>query len=298
MPDAPPPNHRPGQPKLLDQVRDAIRTRHYSIRTEQAYVQWIKRFILFHDTRHPAEMGEDAIREFLNHLAVTEHVAASTQNQALCGLLFLYKDVLKRDLDAIGDLVWAKKPERLPVVLTRTEVKQLLSQLSGTTWIIAMLLYGSGLRHLECLRLRVKDLDFEYHQITVRDGKGAKDRVTVLPGPVKEPLRAHVQRVKVQHDRDLTLGLGSVYLPYALERKYPRARFAWGWQYVFPASRVSVDPRSGRNQRHHVSELVSSRALKVACWKAQLHKPATCHTLRHNPEYRLMPSRCENAGNL
>ena len=282
MPSVTPTNNPPGQPKLLDQVREAIRTRHYSIRTEQAYVQWITRFILFHDKRHPAEMGEEAIREFVNHLAVNEHVAASTQNQALCSLLFLYKEVLKRDMDAIGDLVWAKKPERLPVVLTRTEVKQLLHQLSGTSWIMAMLLYGSGLRHLECLRLRVKDLDFEYNQITMRDGKGEKDRMTVLPGPVKEPLRAHVQRVKVQHDRDLTHGLGSVYLPYALERKYPRARFAWGWQYVFPASRVSVDPRSGRNQRHHVSELVSSRALKVACWKAQLHKPATCHTLRHS----------------
>ena len=175
-------------------------------------------------------MGEEAIRAFLNHLAVDEHVAASTQNQALCSLLFLYKEVLKRDVDEIGGLVWAKKPERLPVVLTRAEVKRLLGQLRGTTWIMAMLLYGSGLHHLECLRLRVKDLDFEYQQITVRDGKGAKDRVTVLPGPVTKPLRAHVQQVKVQHERDLKLGLGSVYLPYALERKYPHARFAWGWQ--------------------------------------------------------------------
>jgi integron integrase len=219
---------------------------------------------------------------FLTDLAVTRQVAASTQNQALSALLFLYKAVLQQDIGWIEDVVRAKKPKRLPVVLTREEVKSVLQHLSGPTWLMAGLLYGSGLRLMECLRLRIKDIDFAYHQITVRDGKGAKDRVTMLPHNVKDPLRQHLQNIKQFHDRDLKAGFGNVYLPYALERKYPHASRDWVWQYVFPAAKCSRDPRTGIERRHHVLPLVLQRAVKAAVRQAGIAKSASCHTLRHS----------------
>jgi len=218
------PAHGDQKPKLLEQVRDALRARHYSLRTEEAYLQWIRRFIIFHHKRHPQEMGVEEVNQFLSDLAVTHRVAASTQNQALSAVLFLYKAVLHQDLGRIEDVVRAHKPKKLPVVLTRAEVKAILQCLSGPPWLMASLLYGSGLRLLECLRLRAKDIDFAYHQITVRDGKGSQDRVTVLPLNVQSALQQHLQAVKQLHERDLGEGFGDVYLPYALERKYPLCR--------------------------------------------------------------------------
>jgi integron integrase len=269
--------------KLLDQVRDILRLKHYSIRTEEAYVNWIRRFILFHDKRHPKEMGASEIEAFLTHLAVDQKVAASTQNQALSALLFLYRDVLEQDLsgDAI-DAVRARQPKRMPTVLTREEALSVIAALSGTNRLIARLLYGSGLRLLECLRLRVKDLDFAYHQITVRDGKGEKDRVTVLPESLFEPLQEHLRRVRMIHDRDLDDGYGAVYLPYALERKYPNTNKEWCWQYVFPAAALSKDPRSGALRRHHLGESGPQRAVREAAKLAGVAKPVSCHTFRHS----------------
>lgn len=268
--------------KLLDDVRDAIRVRHYSIRTEQAYTDWIKRFILFHNKRHPSEMGEKEVARFLTHLAVNLNVAASTQNQALSALLFLYKQVLNRPLDWIMGVERAKKLERLPVVLSREEVCAVLGQLTGTKWLMAGLLYGSGLRLIECLRLRVKDIDFHYNQIIVRDGKGAKDRITMLPDALKQPLKDQLSSTKALHEADLREGFGAVYLPYALERKYPGAARSWGWQYAFPAKRRSIDPRSGVERRHHTDESVLQTAVKEAVRRAAIAKPASCHTLRHS----------------
>ena len=270
------------KPKLLDQVREAIRMRHYSIRTEEAYVGWIKRFILFHGKRHPLEMGEDEITRFLSALAVHGQVSASTQNQALCALVFLYRHVLGQNLGWLDGVVRAKRPQRLPVVLTRPEVKALLSALDGIHWSMASLLYGAGLRLLECLRLRVKDIDFASHQILVREGKGNKDRRTMLPAVVKEPLAAHIEHVRQQHQHDLANGFGRVYVPGALQRKYPHANSEWGWQWVFPASQISLDPRSGEHRRHHVHESVLQRAVKEATRKAGLTKAVSCHTLRHS----------------
>ncbi len=270
------------KPKLLDQVRQAIRTRHYSLRTEEAYISWIKRFILFHGKRHPLEMGEEEITRFLSALAVEEHVSASTQNQALCALLFLYREVLVQDMGWLDDVVRAKRPRRLPVVLTRQEVKALLSALQGVKWITGNLLYGAGLRLLECLRLRVKDIDFDVNQIVVREGKGTKDRVTMLPVTVRGPLAAHVERVRTLYQHDLERGLVRVYLPDALQRKYPDAEREWGWQWVFPASGLSMDPRSGAQRRHHLDESVLQRALKEAARKVGLAKPVSCHSLRHS----------------
>ena len=269
-------------PRLLDQVREVIRIKRYSIRTEEAYVQWIKRFILFHDKRHPRDMGPEEIRQFLTHLAMTRRVAASTQNQALSAILFLYKSVLQQDIGWIDEIVWAKKPKRLPVVLTREEVKTVLQRLSGPTWLMASLLYGAGLRLNECLRLRVKDVDVSYHQITVRDGKGAQDRVTMLPERLKESLQAHLQTVQQLHQRDLEDGFGNVYLPDALARKYPNASREWAWQYVFPAARRSRDPRSGTIRRHHVMPLVLQRAVKAAVRQTGIAKAASCHSFRHS----------------
>jgi len=268
-------------PKLLEQVREAIRTRHYSLRTEATYLSWIKRFILFHGKRHPRDMGLQEVQQFLSHLAVAGHVAASTQSQALSAILFLYQQVLKQDIGWLHDIVRAKQPQRLPVVLTQDEVAKVLRQLSGVTWIMGTLLYGAGLRLLECLRLRVKDLAFSYHQIVVRDGKGQKDRVTILPQYVKPPLQTHLQDVKQLHARDLDAGRGAVYLPDALERKYPNVNRDWMWQYVFPAAQLSRDPRTGIVRRHHTHEQVLQRAVHVAVRQAGISKPATCHTLRH-----------------
>jgi integron integrase len=233
-----------GNPKLLDQVRDVIRRRHYSIRTERTYIDWIRRFILFHGKRHPNEMAEPEVAAFLTSLAREGKVAASTQNQALSALLFLYKEVLKQEIGWLDGVERAKKPARLPVVLTREEVRRLLVQLHGAHRLMASLLYGSGLRLMECVRLRVKDIDFSMAYIVVRDGKGAKDRVTMLLVNLAQPLERHFHKVKAQHEEDLEAGFGSVYLPTALERKYPNAHRQWAWQYVFPSSRISSDPRS------------------------------------------------------
>ncbi len=253
-----------GQPRLLEQVRNAIRRRHYSYRTEQAYVHWIKRFIYFHDKRHPASMGADEVTAFLTHLARERGVSASTQNQALSSLLFLYGRVLEVKLPWMDGIDRAKRPVRVPVVLTIDEVRALLARLEGTKWMMASLLYGAGLRLRECLKLRVKDVDFGYRQVTVRDGKGGKDRMTMLPGAVIEPLRSHLARVQALHERDLAEGYGEVEMPNALARKYPAAGRQWGWQYVFPSRKRSADPRSGVLRRHHVYDDVLPRAIGQA----------------------------------
>ena len=267
---------------FLQEVRNAIRLRHYSIRTEQAYVDWIRRFIFFHGKRHPREMAEVEVRSFLTHLAVERNVAASTQNQALNALVFLYKIVLGQPLGEISEVVRAKKPQRLPVVLTRDEVRQLLQHLDGNHWLAACLMYGSGLRLMECVRLRVKDLDFDHRAIFVRDGKGAKDRVVTLPDELIPVLRRHLEAVCNIHRKDLADGFGAVFLPHALERKYPHAPAEWGWQYVFPATKRSMDPRSGKEQRHHIDESSVQKAVKLAIRKSGIHKPASCHSLRHS----------------
>lgn len=272
----------PSQPKLLDQVRATIRTLHYSIRTEQAYVDWVRRFIIFHNKRHPKEMGKEEIEAFLTHLAVEGRVSASTQSQAKAALLFLYQKVFKVDVDWLKDVVSAKQPQRLPTVLTNEEARSLLSRMEGEVWLIASLLYGSGLRLLEPCRLRVLDLDFEMKQITVRNGKGAKDRVTMLPASLIEPLKSHLHLVKLQHERDCEQGNGQVYLPYALDRKYPNAPTEWMWQYVFPASRHSTDPRTGEVRRHHIEEQRIQRAVRQAARDACINKRVTPHTLRHS----------------
>ena len=278
------------KPRLLDQLRNAIRRKHYSIRTEQSYIDWIKRFIYFHDKQHPRDLNESHLTEFLNFLAVQKKVASSTQNQALCALVFLYREVVKKDLAQFENLVHAKRPARLPVVFTPDEVRTILLQLDGVTWIMGQLLYGAGLRVMECVRLRVKDLDFGYRQITVRDGKGHKDRVTMLPEIAIEPLSRHLEKVKKAHEIDLQAGFGAVYLPYALERKYPRANRSWSWQYVFPASRRSIDPRSGLERRHHISESVLQRAIKKAIKAGNIAKPGSCHSLRHSFATHLLES--------
>jgi integron integrase len=270
------------KPKLLDQVRHAIRTRHYSYRTEKAYVHWIKRFIFFHDKRHPADMGEAEIGRFLSSLATDGHVSASTQNQALNALLFLYKELLEKKIGLIQGVVRANRPRRLPVVLTKEEVKRVLDCLEGTPWLMAMILYGAGLRLLECCHLGVKDIDFGRTQIVVRGGKGNKDRYTMLPAAIGEPLRKHLQAVKYQHTEDLARGFGRVVLPDALERKYPDAGKQWGWQWVFPATSHYVDKISGEHRRHHLHETVLQKAFKEARIKAGIFKPAGCHSLRHS----------------
>ena len=269
-------------PKLLDRVRERIRFKHYSIRTEDAYVQWIRRFIIHHGKRHPAEMGAAEVEAFLTHLAVEGQVSASTQNQARSALLFLYKEVLGVELPWLDNVEQAKKPKRLPVVLTEDEVRSLLSRLSGVPWLVAALLYGSGLRLMEALRLRVQDVDFKRREIVVREGKGFKDRVTMLPEMAARPLALHLEKVRGIHEGDLAQGLGEVHLPYALERKYPNAGRSWGWQYVFPSGKLSTDPRSGKTRRHHLDEQTVQRAVKQAARAAGVVKPATPHTLRHS----------------
>lgn len=277
-----PPAPRPDNPKLLDRVRDAVRLKHYSIRTEQAYADWIRRFILYHKKRHPSEMAEPEVTEFLTHLARDGNVAASTQNQALSALLFLYKEVLKQEIGWLDQVERAKKPAKLPVVLSRDEVRKLLGHLSGTVRLMASLLYGSGLRLMECVRLRVKDIDFAYAQITVRDAKGGRDRVTMLPVELVNPLQKHLATAKAQHEQDLEDGAGSVFLPFALERKFSNAHREWIWQYVFASSRLTTDPRTGQRQRHHVAEGRLQNALKEAVRESGLTKPASCHSLRHS----------------
>lgn len=269
------------QPKLLDQVRDLIRLKHYSIRTERAYVDWIKRFILFHHKRHPTAMGAPELQTFLTHLAVDQNVAASTQQQALSALLFLYREVLRLELPWMDDITRAKKSKRLPVVLTKLEMQSAMAHLQGDTWLMASLLYGAGLRLMECLRWRVKDIDFGYQQLIIRDGKG-QHRVSILPQRVMGPMKSHLGNICALHRQDLAEGFGDVYLPYALARKSPNAGTEWAWQYVFPARKGSVDPRSGKTRRHHVDSKVLQRAVKKAVREANISKTANCHTLRHS----------------
>jgi integron integrase len=277
-------------PSLLTRVRQKIRLKHYSIRTEHAYVEWIRRFILFHGRRHPRELGPEQVEAFLTHLAVEGKVAASTQNQAKSALLFLYREVLGDELPWLQNVACAKRPERLPVVLTVREVAAVLNRISGTNGLIARLLYGSGLRLMEAVRLRVKDVDFERGETLVRDGKGAKDRVTMLPAALAEPFKAHLVLVKQIHKQDLAAGYGEVYLPFALARKYPFAATDWMWQYVFPATRRSPDPRSGKIRRHHIDEQAVQRAMRQALRETGIAKPATPHTLRHSFATHLLQS--------
>jgi integron integrase len=269
-------------PRLLDQVRDAVRRRNYSYRTEQAYVHWIKRFIYFSAKRHPMEVGAAEVTAFLNHLARDRDVAAATQNQALSALLFLYKDVLAQPLPWLDDLERARRPQRLPAVLSRDEVRRLLGTMQGTKRLMAGLLYGAGLRLTECLKLRVKDIDFEYRQIVVRDGKGAKDRVTMLPQSTIEPLKRQLAVARALHEADVSAGVGEVELPHALARKYPRAPHQWAWKFVFPSQKLSADLRSGAVRRHHLYENYVTRGVKEAARAAGIHKPVSCHTLRHS----------------
>lgn len=269
-------------PKLLDLLRDRLRLKRYSIRTETQYVQWVRRFILFHGKRHPQEMGAKEVEAFLTHLAVEGRVAAATQNQALSALLFLYRELLHINLPWLDEVVRAKRPARLPVVLTREEVQAVLGRTEGTYGLMLRLLYGTGMRLMECVRLRVKDVDFSRAEIIVRDGKGAKDRVTMLPQRIAAELQAHLQRRRHLYEDDLAKGMASVYLPNALDRKYANAENEWGWQYVFVAKSYSIDPRSGSERRHHIDEKLVQRAMKRAVQEAAISKPATPHTLRHS----------------
>ncbi|MBI3006770.1 MAG: integron integrase [candidate division NC10 bacterium] len=273
---------RPQPPRLLDRVREAIRTRRYSRRTEKTYIGWIRRYILFHGKRHPAEMGEAEITRFLSSLAVDAKVSASTQNQALSALLFLYREVLDKTVPWLHEVVRAKTPRRLPVVLSRDEVRAVLDRLDGTPRLMATLLYGAGLRLLECARLRVKDVDFTSNQILVRAGKGDKDRVTPLPLAAKSHLARHLEFARRQHRDDLGKGAGWVELPAALARKYPGAGREWGWQWVFPATRIYADRETGQRRRHHLHESALQRAVKEAVRRAGVAKPASCHTFRHS----------------
>ena len=271
---------KPG--KLLDQVRDVMRYHHYAIRTEETYVRWIVQYIRFNGTRHPKEMGKAEIERFLTHLALNRNVAAATQSQALNAIVFLYRDVLLIPIEEELQPARGKKKKRLPAVLSRSEIKSLLAGIEGTHLLMAKLLYGSGLRLMEAVRLRVHDLDFANQQLLVRDGKGNKDRSTLLPMPLHEPLMMHLVRAKELHEQDLSNGYGEVYLPGALAKKYPNAAKAWGWQYVFPSKGLSKDPRSNKTRRHHVNESGLQKAVKAASHKASIAKRVSCHTLRHS----------------
>lgn len=276
--------------KLLDQLRERIRYKHYSLRTERAYVQWAKRFVLFHDKRHPRDMGAREVEAFLSHLANEGNVSASTHQQALSALLFLYKEVLGVELPWLDDISRPKKPKRLPVVLTVAESHKLLTQLEGTHELMARLLYGSGMRLLECVRLRVKDVDFERREILVREGKGNKDRVTMLPESLVMDLRAHLERVRGLWERDREAGREGVFMPQALEKKYPNGGKSWPWFWVFPSRSLSVDPRTGIERRHHAHEQALQRAIKRAVANAGIAKPATTHSLRHSFATHLLQS--------
>ena len=276
--------------RLLEQIRAEIRVRHYSLRTEQIYIHWVRRYILFHDKRHPSDMGEREISAFLTDLAVNRKVAASTQNQALSAILFLYQKVLKKELEWLDDIVRAKRPRHLPVILTHEEVTRLLDKMNGVNGLVARVLYGTGMRKMECLRLRVQDIDFHYRQITVRSGKGDKDRVTVLPDALLVPLQEQLVNARQTHNNDLDEGYGEVALPFALERKYPKAGREWGWQYVFPSSRRSVDPYTGAIRRHHWYDTNVSRAIKEAVRKLGIAKRISVHTLRHSFATHLLES--------
>ncbi len=281
------PNHNS---PFLEKVRGAIRLRHYSIRTEKAYLSWIKQFIIFNNKRHPKELGDVEVSLFLTYLAQKRHVAAATQNQALNALVFMYRHVLDKPVGELQSVVRAKKPKRLPVVMSQQEVALLLSHLSGLHWLIGCLMYGSGLRLMESIRLRIKDIDFPHRAIYVRDGKGAKDRVVTLADELLVPLSRHFEYVKTLHERDVAEGYGRVYLPFALDKKYPNAAQEWGWQYVFPAQKKSLDPRSNIKRRHHINESSVQKAVKNAVRSAKINKPASCHTLRHSFATHLLES--------
>ena len=270
------------KPKLLDRLCEALRARHYSRRTEQTYCHWVKRFIFFHGKRHPAEMSEPEINAYLTHLAVKEKVSASTQNQALCALLFLYRHVLNREIGDLGEVIRARKPRHIPVVMTRDEVKSVLANLAGDKWLMASLMYGCGMRLMECLRLRIQDIDFARNEILIRDGKGAKDRITMLPESLKTPLQDHLKKVKGVHERDLADGWGRVQMPTALDRKYPNAPKDWRWQWVFPQENRWINSQTREQGRHHVDESLVQKAVSAAVAKAGLTKRATCHTFRHS----------------
>ena len=279
------------QPRLLDLVRIALRTKHYSLRTEEAYVGWIRRFIIFHGKRHPRELGEKEINVFLSSLAVRDGVSASTQNQALCAILFLYREILRVDDPNLEGAIRARRPHRLPTVMTRAEVKHILRLLDGTPRIIATLLYGSGMRLMEALRLRVKDLEFGLSYILVRDGKGQKDRRVPFPVSVRPALVTWLAQVRRLYESDRALGLPGVYLPDAIDRKYGGASLEWGWQWAFPAEDLSIDPRSGLKRRHHIHERIVQRAVRQAVFDAQIRKPVSCHTFRHSFATHLLEER-------
>lgn len=275
---------------LLDQVRQIIRLKHLSIRTEKAYINWIYRFIIFHKKQHPKYLNENDIRKFLSSLAIDEKVSSSTQNQALNAILFLYKSVLNTQLPDLGNVVRAKRSQRLPVVFTKKEIENIFSHLSGEVKLIVSLLYGAGLRLMEGIRLRVSDIDFEKNYIIVRRGKGDKDRITMLPESLKSQMRTHLQKVKITHQQDLSEGFGEVFLPDALQRKYPNAAREWKWQYVFPAAKRSIDPRSQKQMRHHISETVIQRAIKKAIRIADVNKNGSAHSFRHSFATHLLES--------
>ena len=269
--------------KLLDQYGEFLRNRHYSLRTEKTYIGWVRQYILFHNKRHPREMGVAEINDFITYLVNQKSVSASTQNQAISAILFLYRNVLQIELDEKALVsIRPTRPKRIPTVLSRDEAKKVIAQMDGIYKIMTQIMYGSGLRLMEVMRLRVKDLDFANRQIIVRDGKGENDRVTMFPDVLLEPLRSHLRQVKAQHEMDLKLGFGNVYLPYALERKYPNAGREFAWQYVFPAPNLSIDPVSGIQQRHHWNESALQKAVKQAARLARIDKPVTPHAFRHS----------------
>ncbi len=275
-------NPKPQQKKLLEQVRDAIRTKHYSTRTEQTYIDWIRRYILFHNKRHPKDMGVPEVQSFITHLAAHDKVSASTQNQALSAVIFLYRHVLHTELQFPADTIRPDKSKPLPVVLTPQEARAVINNMNETPELMAKILYGSGLRLMECLRLRVKDLDFGNHQIIIREGKGEKDRFTILPASIIEDLQTHLLVVKAIHQKDLKDGFGETSLPYALEKKYRSASKEWIWQYIFPASVRSIDPVSKREKRHHLDPSVLQKAVRKAAQQAKIDKPVSPHVFRHS----------------
>lgn len=267
------------KPRLLDQMHQSMQSRHYSPRTERSYCNWVKRFIYYHNIRHPQEMSEPEINAFLTHLAVKEHVSASTQNQALASLLYLYRNVIGREVGDLGEVIRARKPKRLPVVMTRSEVTTVLNNLPSDKWLMASLMYGTGLRLSECMQLRVQDIDFSSNEINIRDGKGAKDRVTMLPESLRTHLKNHLKKVRDIHNNDLSQSCGSVLLPNALKRKYPNAPKEWRWQWVFPQKNRWKDPKTGEEGRHHADQSILQKAFRQAVIKSGLTKHATCHAL-------------------
>lgn len=270
------------QKKLLILLKEKIRTKHYSIRTEKSYVEWVKRFVHFHNLRHPKTMGAKEIEQFLNYLAVSQNMAASSQNQALNAINFLYKQVLNMEFDQLENIIWAKKPKKLPIILSKNEVHNLLQHLNNLPWLLASLLYGTGMRHMECLRLRVKDIDFQQNQINIHCGKGAKDRIAILPQSLKRHLQLQLNTVKALHEQDLINGNGEVYLPNAIANKAPASAKDLAWKYLFPAYRLSIDPRSGIKRRHHLHDSVLRKYIYLARRKAGIYKPISAHTLRHS----------------